>query len=296
MTTTRTSFPRILSLFLAILFVFSAFVMMAPGAHACYYSTCSSKSSQIDYLMIVNQDHPHEFGSDYDQAIKANLVYLPDAYGDATPLERATAQAFQQLEAAMKRKGLPIALYSGYRTAADQQAVYDYYASLPGWSESNDIALPGYSEHHTGLLLNIVIWYGENGATPQWYTETAERQRTIPEFRLLHQTLADYGFIDRYPAGKESITGISCEPYEIRYVGDSRIAHEIMDGHLCLEEYVARQAEKQAAKDSCKQTGKQIQQAVYTRTTTAVAKCYKTVCTTVVTGIRNLCTALWKYR
>ena len=93
-----------------------------------------------------------------------------------------------------------VGLYSAYRTKEDQQAVYDYYSNLEGWSETNKVAQPGYSEHHTGLLLNVVIWYqGEEDEEATWYTETAERQETIPYFKLLHETLADYGFIYATP-------------------------------------------------------------------------------------------------
>ena len=96
----------------------------------------------------------------------------------------------------------------------------------------------GFSEHHTGLLLNIVIWGEDEEGNMTWITETAERQKTHPEFKVVHDSLADYGFIDRYPAGKENITGVPCEPYEIRFVGSSAIAHKIMDNRLCLEEYL----------------------------------------------------------
>ena len=89
----------------------------------------------------------------------------------------------------------------------------------------------------------VIDRWGDDGEEI-WYTETAERQKTIPFFKLLHETLADFGFIDRYPAGKEDITGMPCLPYLIRFVGSSEVAHAIMDNGLCLEEYVAANTEK----------------------------------------------------
>ncbi len=192
-----------------------------------------------DYLIVVNDNTPYDFDGIYDNLLQGDLVYISDVYGEATPVEKATALAFTQLQVALREKGLVIGLYSGYRTEADQGWVYNYYSNLEGWKEMNKVLKPGYSEHHTGLLLNIMILHPDDDGDDVWFTETAERQKTIPEFRILHETLADFGFIDRYPEGKEDITGIPCEPYEIRFVGSSFIAHTIMDNDLCLEEYLA---------------------------------------------------------
>lgn len=191
-----------------------------------------------DYLIVVNADHPYEFGGSYDQALQEDLVYISDVYGEATPIEKGALLAFSQLQAALHDEGMTVGIFSAYRTEEDQEWVYNYYGSLAGWTEDNPAQLPGYSEHHTGLLLNVVILYPGETNEPIWYTETAERQQNIPYFKLLHENLADFGFIDRYPAGKEDVTGVPCEPYEIRFVGSSSVAHEIMDHGLCLEEYL----------------------------------------------------------
>lgn len=191
-----------------------------------------------DYLIVVNDEHPYEFGGTYDQLLQDDLIYVSDVYGEATPVEKCTYLAFSQLRASLLNQGMDIGLYSAYRTEADQQWVYDYYGSLEGWADTNKVVKPGYSEHHTGILLNVMILYPGDDGEEIWYTETAERQKTIPYFALLHESLADFGFIDRYPEGKEAITGVPSEPYEIRFVGSSAVAHAIMDNHLCLEEFV----------------------------------------------------------
>lgn len=190
-----------------------------------------------DYLTLVNNEHEYEFGGAYDTELQKDLIYLSDVYGEPTSIEKATGLAFTMLQTDLREKGVEIGFFSGYRTKADQQWVFDYYGANEDWAAKNTIIAPGFSEHHTGLLVNILIW-GEEGGEETWITETAERQATHPEFAVVHQTLADYGFIDRYPGGKEDITGIKNEPYEIRFVGSSKIAHEIMDNNLCLEEYL----------------------------------------------------------
>ncbi|MBR3319809.1 D-alanyl-D-alanine carboxypeptidase family protein [Candidatus Saccharibacteria bacterium] len=165
---------------------------------------------------------------------------MADVYdGDPIYVEKAAYFAFTLLQHDLSKQGMVIGLYDAFRTYQTQQAVVDYYGNLEGWSETNKMFQPGYSEHHTGLLLNVMIWYSEDGENYEWYTESAERQKTIPFFALLHERLADYGFIDRYPAGKEEWTGAPNEPYEIRFVGSSEVAHAIMDNGLCLEEYLS---------------------------------------------------------
>lgn len=224
-------------------------VLIIACARLVYSSVANSPSTiiknslnpNLNYLIMVNDQHPYEFDGQYDQELAKSLIYPPDVYGEATPVEKATFTAFTELQHALAQKDMLIGLYSAYRTKEDQQYVYDYYGNLEGWSENNKVVKPGYSEHHTGLLLNILIWHQEESdETPIWYTETAERQAQISRFKLLHETLADYGFIDRYPSGKEDITNTPSEPYEIRFIGSPKVAHEIMDNGLTLEEYLAK--------------------------------------------------------
>ena len=190
-----------------------------------------------DYLILVNDENEYAFDGDYDQALQQDLVMLPDYNGEDTPIEKGAAEAFRELrEYLINEEDIDIQLYSAYRTYEDQEWVYDYYSDLDGWSDTNYVAEPGFSEHHTGLLLNIVVWWPEIAT---WATETPERTAEDPEFfGTIHDTLADFGFIDRYPEGKEDITGYPAEPYEIRFVGSSETAHGIMDYDLCLEEYL----------------------------------------------------------
>lgn len=193
-----------------------------------------------NYRIVVNDNNAYQFGGEYDKALQKDIVYMPDCYGELTPLESAASSAFQLLQYRLLSQGTDIRLFSGYRTKEDQQWVYDYYSNLEGWSDTNKVAKPGFSEHHTGLLLNIVLMIPDEEHPGEYIpaTETAERQLSDPRYKPIHENLADFGFIDRYPAGKEDITGTPCEPYEIRFVGSSKIAHEIMDNNLCLEEYL----------------------------------------------------------
>lgn len=93
------------------------------------------------------------------------------------------------------------------------------------------VAYPGTSEHNLGLAVDIVSL---------GYQLLDNKQATTAEVRWLVENCADYGFILRYPQGKESITGIIYEPWHFRYVGVTA-AQEIMDSGMCLEEYLSRQ-------------------------------------------------------
>ncbi len=193
-----------------------------------------------DYLILVNDDNPYDFNGKYHHDLQADLVYLPNAVdGDIIAVEKAAYLAFTQLQRDLKSEEIEVALYDAYRTAEDQQFLINLYAegSNPNITKAHE---PGYSEHHTGLLLDVVLWYSEDGEEYTWYSASDERLRTIPEFRTLYEKIADYGFIERYPSDKVAITGRDAKEYEIRFVGLPETAHEIMDSNLCLEEYLAK--------------------------------------------------------
>ena len=93
-----------------------------------------------------------------------------------------------------------------------------------GQSEADTYsARPGHSEHQTGLALDI-------NYADSWFDNTAEA-------RWIAENCADYGFILRYPKGKEDKTGYMYESWHVRYVG-KELARKVTDSGLCLEEYL----------------------------------------------------------
>ena len=89
-------------------------------------------------------------------------------------------------------------------------------------------AVPGHSEHETGLAIDVSGSDGKCAAT-DCFGDTMEA-------KWLAEHAAEYGFIIRYPKGKESITGYKYEPWHLRYVG-VQIASEIAEQASTLEEY-----------------------------------------------------------
>ena len=183
-----------------------------------------------NYLIVVNNSHPIDLNGEYMQKLQPDLVYFPNAVdGDTMAVEKAAYLAFTQMQRNLEAEGIRIALYDGYRTAKDQ--VYLVENGLT----TTVAAAPGYSEHHTGLLLDVVVWYGGT-----WCSENETRSK-LACFKRLHEVMPDYGFIDRYPAGKECFTEVPYIPYEARFVGTPIVAHAIADNGLCLEEFLGMQ-------------------------------------------------------
>lgn len=119
---------------------------------------------------------------------------------------------------------------SGYRSIERQQEILNFYLqpNQRGDDAYNSVALPGSSEHHTGLAIDVALI--KNGE----YIENITGDE--PEIRWLFENCYRFGFILRYPKGKEDITGYSYEPWHFRYVGNDA-AMIISKNNITLEEY-----------------------------------------------------------
>ncbi len=132
--------------------------------------------------------------------------------------------------------GVSIWLSSGYRSKEKQAELFqqeiqgnirDGMDQKEAEAQARKLVMPaGYSEHQTGLVIDI------NGVNEDFYQTKA--------YQWMCDHASDYGFIERYPQGKDSITGINYEPWHYRYVGVEN-AKAIEASGLCLEEYVYQQ-------------------------------------------------------
>ena len=155
--------------------------------------------------------------------IIANKSYkLPENYGNG--LKDEVLQAFYQMQSAAANDGIWLSIVSGYRSYWYQDQLYWGYVATRGSQEEVDrfSAKAGYSEHQTGLAMDL------NNASRSFVG--------TPEAYWIEQHCADYGFIIRYPDGKEDVTGFMYEPWHIRYVGNE-LARTLTDQGLTLEEY-----------------------------------------------------------
>ena len=184
-----------------------------------------------------------------------NNVKLPDDWeenlevkvaDESTGKELATvaADAFINMKNAAAADGIDLMLCSGYRTVEYQQSLFD--AEKQKWLDKGNseeeaynqaktvVAVPGYSEHNSGLAADIVTPKHQNLDEAFGKTDAA---------KWLFEHAPEYGFILRYPENKQAITGIIYEPWHYRYVGVEN-AKAITASGLCLEEYLDENLQK----------------------------------------------------
>lgn len=185
----------------------------------------------VNYLVLVNKKHKIE--DDYIKSIE--FVDVEGVNGEKLQLERQTYDAYLQLEKALAEKNIIIGIDSAYRSVDHQHKLWNEFEEKYGLEYTkNTVAVPGTSEHHTGLAIDIVPKI--NG---KWVIENDDMIKQTDVFKVIHEMLFDYGFILRYPQNKEEITGYSYEPWHIRYVGKKE-AKEIYERKLTLEEYIEK--------------------------------------------------------
>lgn len=141
-----------------------------------------------------------------------------------------TATALEELDAAAKEAGIKLTLASAYRSFGEQVTVYDSMVRGYGQAEADrQSARPGHSEHQTGWAADLGAANGKC-RIELCFADT-------PEGKWLAANAHTYGFIIRYPEGKESITGYNYEPWHLRYVGKELAAEMHVKNISTLEEF-----------------------------------------------------------
>ncbi|MBR5515375.1 MAG: M15 family metallopeptidase [Clostridia bacterium] len=153
----------------------------------------------------------------------ANKSYsLPKTYSPG--IDTTANNALQQMFSAASNAGISLYVVSGFRSYDTQYNTYYGYVSRSGQADADRYsARPGHSEHQTGLAFDL-------NSLEQTFGNTKEG-------KWLKANAHKYGFIIRYPEGKESVTGYMYEPWHVRYLGTD-IATDVFESGLCLEEYL----------------------------------------------------------
>ena len=191
-------------------------------------TACQNK--KLDYLVLVNKEN--KLPEDWEE--KLEIVKFVNTIGDEVEVEKEAYDAYLKLKTDLKKENIYVDLDSAYRSVALQQEIWDDFMVEYGeeYTKSH-VAVPGFSEHHTGIALDFyLIINGED----VYLNEEMEKYPDI--WKVIHTKGTDYGFIVRYIEGKEDITGYAYEPWHLRYVGSSKIAKEITDKGITLEEYL----------------------------------------------------------
>ncbi len=201
-------------------------------------SGCDSKKEKeedmngINYLVLVNKQT--KLPEDWEE--KVELVDTKNAWDEDIKVEKKAYDAYLKLKDAVAKDGVTIELDSTYRSVKAQQELWDRWSADPEKGPEyvkKFVAVPGYSEHHTGLAIDICL--RKNG---ELVYDNDEMIADRESFAKIHSKLADYGFILRYLENRQDSTGYTYEPWHLRYVESTEIAKEIMTKGLTLEEYL----------------------------------------------------------
>ena len=170
------------------------------------------KATYIQGILVVSKQYP-----------------LP---ADFAPGENAEARnAFEELNAAALLDGFKFNAFSTYRSYDRQVELYDAYVKRDGKEAADTYsARPGYSEHQTGLAFDIGEVGDEGAFADNKFGDTGAG-------KWIAKNAHNYGFIMRYPEGKEDVTGYMHESWHFRYVGKT-IATEIYENNETLEVYL----------------------------------------------------------
>jgi len=185
---------------------------------------------KTDYMVLINGENRLPEG--FEETI--SLVSVENAVGEPYQVEKKAYDAFLRLrEDILQNDGLQLELISVYRNVESQVAIFEDYTQKHGLEYAKTYAaVPGHSEHHTGFALDVGFLL--NGNVDH---RIASLLSTDNLFQVVHKKLPKYGFILRYPAGKEAITKIGYEPWHFRYLDSPEIAREITEKGICFEEY-----------------------------------------------------------
>jgi D-alanyl-D-alanine carboxypeptidase len=178
-----------------------------------------------DDLVFINKEYylPSNF-------VPENLREVDVRKSKSIQLASHVAEKTEEMFADAEKDGLIMYLASGYRSYSYQEGIFSRRVANKGLESTlKVVAMPGQSEHQTGLAIDIT-----SEAMGYGLEQSFEQQ---PEFEWLIENCYKYGFILRYTKDKEDITKYVYEPWHYRYIGDVELAKYIMENELVLEEY-----------------------------------------------------------
>ncbi len=192
---------------------------------SCTVTVRSADNESVYAEVTVRVSQPKVFTevTYVDGILIANKTYgLPRDYNPG--IDPEAQAALDTMIRGAADEGISLWVVSGFRSYDTQNTLYNNYVARDGQAAADRYsARPGHSEHQTGLAFDL-------NSVEQYFGETAEG-------KWLAAHCWEYGFIIRYPQGKEGITGYMYEPWHVRYLG-TEIAEKVYNSGLTLEEYL----------------------------------------------------------
>ncbi|SHI92778.1 D-alanyl-D-alanine carboxypeptidase [Clostridium cavendishii DSM 21758] len=182
-----------------------------------------------EYLKLVNKNMLLDKNYKPQDLIIPKVKIAKKASPEIRQMRKEAAEALEKMFYDARRDDINLMIVSAYRSYDSQEEVYENKLKNAGIEETNKyVAKPGSSEHQTGLAVDI------NGIK---FSDLNEDFAKTKEGLWIKDNCSKYGFIIRYPKGKETITGYSYEPWHIRYVG-LETAKIITEKGITLDEYL----------------------------------------------------------
>ena len=209
--------------------------LASNSADSSAVKTVAAQEQQLHDWRLVLVNYSHKMPDNFQHVIVNEL---------GVEMDSRIIEPYKKMRDAAAKDNITLWISSGYRSPEKQQALFEqeinsYYQNGVTYADAitkaeSSVAKAGYSEHNTGLALDLNGVREDFGGTPasNW----------------LQAHSAEYGFVLRYPADKQSITKIKYEPWHYRYVGVQH-AKEMNRLHMCLEEYVDYFGKKEKAGD-----------------------------------------------
>lgn len=180
------------------------------------YNTYTSDEAANDLAILVNKFH--RLPDEYEPIDLVNIV------GTTYQLRKEAADAYEKLNSAAILDNVNITPFSAYRSFATQNGLYIMYKRRDGEEIADTYsARPGFSEHQLGLAVDV-------------RSTTLKDNLTTNDYNWMLNNSYKYGFIVRYPKGKQFITGFMEEPWHIRYIG-VELATKVHESGLTYDEY-----------------------------------------------------------
>ena len=192
-----------------------------------YTDTIPSTNLNTNYLLVNKFNY---LDSSY---IPNNLELLDNSYAKSgIYLVKEAKENIERLISDAKEDGMNIRVISAYRSYTYQENLYNNYVKNDGVENADTYsARPGYSEHQTGLVVDVTKAY-----------DNFNNFENTDEYNWMLENASNYGFILRYPKDKENITTYSFEAWHYRYVG-VELAKKIKASNLTFDEYYVRYLE-----------------------------------------------------
>lgn len=182
--------------------------------------------------VIVNKERSLPQDYQPEDLVIPDVPFFIEGEDQKKHLRKPAAEALEQLFAAAEEDGIELVAVSGYRSYQRQKTIFEYNVANQGEEHARRFsAMPGTSEHQTGLTMDV--------SSRQFGNRLEQEFGETEAGKWLAEHSHEHGFIIRYPQGKEEITGYAYEPWHLRYVGKP-LAMNIAASGLTMEEYFSQ--------------------------------------------------------